>query len=148
MAEYGFMSQRVSRDEADREFEQLDFSGMRFPSDQLTIGTLRRVNWALFDKGLYGESDGQPRYFFDAEKADHAGDDVGNILYCERMIAASAYAAARGISPPDAEIEILEDDLAERYCKYALATGPAHASELIRDIERQGHQMANQKGVG
>jgi len=129
--------------DSDKEFRGLDFAALKFPSDGLSIGTLRERHRELFDRGFADWGDAQPKFFLEADKGLHAGDIVGHTLFCERFVAIAAYADARGIDPPQLdELPGVKEDLAEFYVRYGLASGPQHAAQLIRDIERQGAELA------
>lgn len=131
---------------SERIYRKLDLSGLHFPSDSLTIRILRTAHGELFDQGVsIGGGDEQPQFFFKSRYQDgHSGTEVGNLLYLERVIAAFAFATAAGIDPPSGQVSIkdFKDELAERYVRYGLASGPKHAAELIRGIERQGRGLA------
>jgi hypothetical protein len=133
--------------ESETEFKQLDFSGIRFPSDRLTIAMLRNEHPDLFDLGFHPGEEAQPKYFLQASHGGHAEDGIGNLLFCERLVATWAYAEARGIAgPKDWDLCTFKDELVDYYRKYGLASGIKHAAELIRDVERQGQLLAQQKG--
>jgi hypothetical protein len=146
------MSSGAEEEERHRkELASLDFSGLRFPSDNLTIGMLRRLRPDSFDKGCcgfleYGRQ--QPAFFLDPHEQGHAADDLASLLWCERLVAAFAYATGKGIDGPSGwEIEGLRDELRQHYCNFGLASGPQHAWELIRDVERQGSSLGSEKGI-
>lgn len=125
-------------------FKKLDFSGFTFPSDGLSVGILRKKHSALFDNGFDDGEDAQPEFFFNAKYSE---DIVGNMLFCERLIATFAYAGARGMEPPQCVLPVptFKNDLSKLYVRYGIASGPHHAEQLIRDIERQGVELANQR---
>ena len=129
-----------------RSLAELDFSGLRFPSDSLTIGALRRTHRELFDLGVQSGStaDDQPQFFFQPDKPGHAQEQLAYMLYIERILAANAYAQQVGIAPPPIHVGLneLEDQLTELYLHHDLAKGPQHAAELLRDLERQGRSLA------
>src|SRR5881394_2873109 len=79
-------------------FDNLDFSGIRFPSDSLTIGALRRQHRGSFDVGFDHET---PRFFYVPRGNGHATDTIALMLSAERFIATAAFAKAAGIEPPD-----------------------------------------------
>jgi hypothetical protein len=100
----------------------------------------------LFDKGFAEEHDAaQPQFFIASDKAGHAGDVIGNMLFIERLLATAAFARARGMNGPHADIEDYKRELASLYQRYSLAKGDKHAAQLIRDIERQGAVLAQEK---
>lgn len=132
---------------AEARFTELDFSGFRFPSDGLTIQTIRRLNRGSFDQGYFRGDDCQPRYFLQAEYRGHAADDLGTMLMLERVVATQAYAEAQGVPGPYGwNWKDVHDNLSELLCKYELATGLQHAAEQIRDIARQGRSLGEQIG--
>jgi hypothetical protein len=136
-------------------FENLDLTGIRFPSDALSIGMLRAKHPELFDKGFaLGGDNVQPKFFFGL----HAETIVANMLYCERVIVVSAYAEALGVKGlelgmkgPELGVELecdvsdFKDELSKLYIRYGVASGTHHADQLIRDLEQQGVTLANQK---
>ncbi len=133
-------------DDSDERFSKLDFRRLSFPSDGLTLGVLRTMHSDLFDKGFaYAESAAQPQFFIASDKAGHAGDVLGNMLFIERLIATAAFASARGIDGPRADVADYKEELASLYQRYSLAKGEHHAALLIRDIERQGATLAQNK---
>jgi hypothetical protein len=123
----------------------LDVRGIRFPSDRLTIATLRQSHPELFDADVVvNGAVAQPRFFFDADDGGHATDMVASMLYEERLIAALAFASetGRALSVTGIPLDELKDELAGQYLRYGLASGAHQAAELIRDIERQGRELA------
>lgn len=128
-------------------FPTLDLSGVRFPSDNLTIRTLRQARPDLFDIGIGNGDNAQPKFFFHASHGGHATDTVAAMLFCERLIATDAYAAAKGVDGvyTGTTIDEFKEELTQLYARYGISHGPLHAAELIRDIERQGAALANQR---
>lgn len=127
-------------------FRDLDLSGIHFPSDNISIGILRKEFPALFDIGFASFGDNaQPKFFLKSGHAGHAEDMLANLLYCERVVAVSAYAEAKGIDGLDCDLSDLKDDLMDQYTRYNIASGVHHAEQLIRDIERQAAQLAKQQ---
>lgn len=123
-------------------FKRLNFSDLTFPSDGLSIGILRKKHPSLFDEGFDDGDGAQPLFFFNAK---HSEDNLANMLFGERLIATFAYALARSMEPPDCELSLFKNDLSKLYVRYGIASGPHHAEQLIRDIERQGAELANRK---
>ena len=76
-------SESKNQEDAEREFEALDFTRMHFPSDQLSVLKLRQLHPELFDHGFRDDEGAQPRYFFDRISAE---DGIGNLLFLERLI--------------------------------------------------------------
>jgi hypothetical protein len=126
----------------DEHYKRLDFSGFKFPSDVLSIGTLRAKHPELFDKGFDGGENAQPQFFFQAKYAEAV---LANMLFCERLIAVCSYAKTRAMEGPEYEVSDFKKDLTTLYMQYGLASGPHHANELIREIERQGEELAKQR---
>jgi hypothetical protein len=119
-------------------FESLDLSSVVFPSDALTIRMLRRLYPDQFDVGFGQGQESQPAFFFSRQSVD----DIGGLLYCERQIAVSAFASARGVAPPTdvmdiIEIEDLREELGRRYTRLGIANGEHETIELVRGIEKQ-----------
>ncbi len=130
------------------EFQQLDFSQFSFPSDQINIAVLRKIHPEAFDHGFIEGAEAQPKYFMQPDLTGHATEGIGILLFCERLMATHAYANAIGREgPKDWDRQIVRDKLIDSYCSYGLATGPSHAKELVRDVERQGANLAQQKGI-
>lgn len=124
------------------DFSKVDLSGLRFPSDQISIAFLRRKHPALFDVGFGEGHYAQPQFFFLSSQFGHAEDLLANMLHCERRIAIAAYADAKGMSALDGDIGEFKEELAELYIRYEIASGRHSAEQLIRDIERQGQDLA------
>ena len=129
----------------------VDFSPIEFPSDRISIKTLRQVHPDLFDKGFADEhnDDDQPQFFYN----DHHGSQLerlAEMLHYERLIAADAYAKATGLEMPE-RVEASElvlsakEDLERHYKHFGIADGPNETKELTRGIERQARALA--KGV-
>jgi hypothetical protein len=135
-------------EDEEREFATLDFSRFQFPSDRLTVLNLRQLHPELFDRGFKRDGMEQPQYFFRADVIDHAAGGIGFMLFRERLIATAAYAGARGLtSPVGWNIEEEKQGLIESYCTHRLATGAHEAAEMVRSIERQGTELAQQSGI-
>jgi hypothetical protein len=132
-------------DEDEPSFKKLDFSRIRFPSDNLTIGTIRRVHSGLFDTGF---ETGMLHNFGDFSLPEHHGDGVEMLLFLERLLVVGGYADRRGIYwPAGYDPDATREDLAGLYCTYGLASGPQHAEQLIRDLMRDGALLANEKNT-
>ncbi len=112
-----------------------DFSGIAFPSDQITIAQIRKE---------------QPYMFaFDTLGTDHASNfDAINTIRCELILAEKAWASALGHSEPQPdfdrreEIAMLNDD----YVRYGLSTGIAKTRQLVRDFEKAVAEQARTAG--
>jgi len=134
------------KDELRAEFKRLDFSDCRFPSDRLTIAMMRFRHQDLFDHGFHTEDgEEQPKYF--KQPVGNVEEEIGEMLFCERCVATFAYARARGIDgPPNLDLEIHKDQLVDMYREWGLVSGIKQASELVRDLEREGQRLALEKG--
>jgi hypothetical protein len=132
--------------DANRELAMLDLSGIEFPSDKLTVLKLRRIHPDLFDRGYENGKEAQPRYFLRAGRPDHAAEDIGGMLFCERLIVAGAYAAVKGIVIPGKwDLYATEDRLVKFYCRFGLSEGAHEAKEMIRNLTKQATWLANQR---
>lgn len=133
-------------DSRDGRFPDIDLSGIQFPSDTITIRALREAHPEQFDIGFAGGGGyEQPKFFFNGSDGATAEDTLGAMLYCERLIATDAYAAAKGVAGMGVSIDDFKEELAELYTRYGISKGPHHAAELIRGIEQQGAALASQK---
>lgn len=131
----------------DQILDSLDFSGIPFPSDVLTVGAIRRKNSHLFDHGFRPGSAAQPEYFFQSDQPGHAEEDLGNLLFAERLIATESYLIASGFAGvPEWEVDPIKVDLVQSYVEYGLANGSHEAAEMIREIERQGRLLSPKRG--
>jgi hypothetical protein len=133
---------------ADKRFPTLDVDTLSFPSDDLTIGALRKARPELFDRGVNALGE-QPRFFCDPEVRGHSEEELGGMLYVERLVALHAYGLQAGvrIEPPTGfTLDELKEELAERYVRYGLAAGLHQAAELIKGVERQARALANAPG--
>src|SRR5581483_7356894 len=112
----------------------IDLEKVDFPSDALTIRTLRRAHVEEFD-GTLGSK------FFRHHGRWAADATIGLMIFIERFLATDAFEAALGL-PRTADVcaddkEAHVEELEAFYTRYGLAEGPAAARELIRGIERQ-----------
>ena len=129
------------------EFKALDFSSLKFPSDKLTVATLRRQHPDLFDMGFSTWDDAQPKYFLHRDKDHYLEKGLAGMLFDERLLATCGYAEAKGIERPgNWSMVECQERLVDYYRRYQLATGLNHALELVRDVERQGRSLAQQHG--
>lgn len=129
-------------DKSGGHYRELDLSGIRYPSDALSIAVLRQKYSASFDKGF---DELQPRFFLKPRQGGHAEDVLGGLLCCERFVALFAYADATGVECPLRPGFDFKEELADLYMGMGIASGPHHAAELIRGIEQQAVQLANQR---
>ena len=129
------------------ELQDLDLSGVQFPSDRLTIADLRLLRPALFDHGFVPSTSPQPQYFFKGERVGHAANDIGLLLMCERQVAVEAYGKARGlVGATNRDPREVRVDLRGLLRRFGLCKGKHDADEMIRDIARQAERLANAKG--
>ncbi len=121
----------------DEPIKRVDLSRLMFPTDGLTFKKIREVNCELFDKGgLYGKY---------SEYSNFCEDELFGLLAAERLLALFAFAQAKGIEPPFMEYDAIHEEATELYVRYGLARGTHEASELIRDVERQARELANER---
>jgi hypothetical protein len=120
---------------------KIDFTKIDFPSDGLTVKTLRKVHPDQID------ADAFPSLFSQGNRGS-ADNLLGNLLHDERTIAEAAFNGALGKPPHEflgkQELQSYADELSDIYTQYGLATGKHHAQELIRGIEAQGIAQARQ----
>jgi hypothetical protein len=123
------------------ESPDIDFTKIDFPSDGLTIKTLRRLHPDDFDT----EPDACHRLVEDV--AGRANQNLMTMLDAERFVAQAAFAKASSVqwTPGDIEdAQISAARAATLYVHYGLASGPQHAQQLIRGIETQAAEQARQ----
>lgn len=123
------------------ESSTIDLTKIDFPSDGLTIKTLRRLHPDHFDT----EPEACHRLVEDV--ADRANQGLMTMLHAERMVAEGAFLQARGVQCHPAYLEDRQGftkDAADFYVHYGLASGPQHAQQLIRGIESQAAEQAQQ----
>jgi hypothetical protein len=138
-----------SAEETERELAKLDLTRVHFPSDRVTILSLRQLHPELFDHGLGNRFVSQPEYFLRHQPRNPAEIGLGDMLWCERQIVAHAYAVAKGLRIPevlDRDIDVYRESLTNHCREFGLVSGENEAAEMIRDLERQGRLLANQKG--
>lgn len=120
---------------------ELDLSKFAFPSDKITIGTLRKLHPEDFD----AEMDSCVRVFATSlgESERKTSQDMCDLLYLERFCAACAVAKAKGdtFGVPGLDENESIDELKQLYVKYGLASGPQHAEQLIRSIDSQAQSI-------
>jgi hypothetical protein len=127
-------------------FAELDFRDVKFASDRLTIEGLRKADWGMFDDGFHIGERQQPQFFFNGGHGRHAADVLGNMLFCERAVVATAFADHAGADRPDCEIDGCKETLIQLYQKCGLAKGEQEAKMLIRELEKAGHEMGRTGG--
>jgi hypothetical protein len=124
----------------------LDFAGIAFPSDKITLAELRRIHPKEFDT--------RGRHFFDAPKWDRADsgwpqEALSEMLAIERLIARLVF---ESVSQGKPQISVLnsrwEDDvelieaLSGYYARYGVAHDPQESLRLIGVIEEQAAKQA------
>jgi hypothetical protein len=129
------------------QYDYIDYTSIRFPSDQLDIATMRRahpdlfdVDWAKFSKVLDVIT-----------PDDKDSPSVGAMLRVERLLAQNAYEGVSGAFTPENPVTgedalAFVEELIECYVRYGLASGPLHAQQLIRDFEAQAAGQAKSSG--
>jgi len=123
---------------------RIDLAKITFPSDRLTIATLRELFPPLFD--VPGKS---VKYFEDERR-----QDLESMMEAERRTARRAFDAALGrtgstLDQHEDRMFPSEQDrewLTELYVSHRLAAGPHHVEQLIRSIEQAAAEQA--KGYG
>lgn len=114
----------------------LDFTQIRFPSDRITIGQLRKLWPGSFDE-YHAPGQGRPG---DIERAGNLENTLGGLIDCERVFANLVFLKALGLPRADGDAPETEgeaSDLAEDYATYGWAGGWHEAREMVRDIESQ-----------
>lgn len=118
--------------------QQINFTLLAFPSDQLTIGSIRQCDPEEFAQ----ES---PRFF------DTGHADVSSMLWMERCLAHNAFAKAIGQPLPHAELPVDRDEVIETlnrsYLQFGLTSGLEHTKQLIRTLESTAAQQADIKKI-
>jgi len=135
----------------------IDYTAIAFPSDELTIGNLRKLNGSLLDsdsRGIDKYFSGSVEDFIDSEFGSSTmtgGHEYGDVellslmLKAERDLARHAYEKACG-KPLDGTYEWeplpktrdrLVAELKEVYTHFKIASGPTHTDQLVRDFEAQ-----------
>jgi hypothetical protein len=121
------------------ESPDIDFTQVDFPSDRLTIKTVRRLHPDDFD------THPEACHRLVENVAGRANQGLMTMIHAERMVAEGAFLEARGVQcDPDylKDKQGFAEDAAKYYVQYGLASGPHHADQLIRDIESQAADQA------
>ena len=118
---------------------EIDLTKLNFPSDGLTLGTLRRLH---------------PEHINTRESVEllpklleHVDEDVSTMMHAERFLANAAFHISFGGPVHPENIELLKDyakELSKSYVRHRIASGPHHAEQLIRGIEIQASEQARQ----
>ncbi|MGH9616408.1 MAG: hypothetical protein ACRD28_06660 [Acidobacteriaceae bacterium] len=115
---------------SDQPSPRIDYTRIHFPSDSVTIGTLRAVSPFRLDVD-------EPRFI----------DEVG-MLTVERLLARRAFDAALGRPVTDKDDVPSRkgwiDDLADDYKRYGVARGPKTALRLIEAFEAEAASQARE----
>ncbi len=117
----------------------VDFSAISFPTDRLSVRDLRRIYPHSFDlPSPYKTGHAASRPVYGRNTLEST---LGGIIDAERLVAGVAFKRAAGL--PLNEEEVLEPPavvaagVASSYIEIGLASGDHHASQMVRDIERQ-----------
>jgi hypothetical protein len=116
----------------------LDYSAIRFPSDLITVGTIRKAHPERFDV----DTPSSFRYM-----NQNARITLSEMISTERLLARAAFEEAMGKSVDVLAEEGLERPsviagMTEDYLKYGITTGKNHTEQMIRDIESQAAAQA------
>jgi hypothetical protein len=132
-----------------QELDYLDYTSIRFPSDNLTLGVVRKLEPDKFDV-----NDAPNDHINDGYDGCSSWEKVQAVMQAERWLARFVYEEAMGRDPEKAiggypcEKADFVDGLMELYPEYGLASGAVAALELIKDIERQAVEQAKAYGKG
>ena len=117
---------------------KLDLTKMEFPSDQLTVGAIRRLDPEVFASRNHGEDDylGRLQFF--------------QVLAHEMDLAVLAFAKAAGAPPPDLGVsrEEFAQQLLIDYEKIGIGSGPASRQALLQKIESDAVAQARSAEKG
>lgn len=120
---------------------QIDYSSISFPSDSVTVATIRRVHPGRFDI-----EDG--RRFRGVQ--DDPDFSLGTAMYLERLLARAAFETASG-GPGDhlAGSGLTRDDclrdLTHFYRTYGVADGRHQVDQLVRRVETQAADQVRRR---
>ena len=111
--------------ETDSPTAKIDYTSIKFPSDRITVGDIRRENPERFESEVASRT-----------------DTLDLVVYLERLLALGAYEKAMGkqgdsIGKTDMNREDCLKELTEYYGTYGVAKGIHHTEQLVRDIETQ-----------
>jgi hypothetical protein len=125
--------------------QSIDFTLIAFPSDSLTISTVRKAYPYSFDLPDRNEFIRSNSARYNSRKSIE--DALGGLINFERIVASLAFKKALGLPLSDQESDFKSsgdslDFLAEEYVLLALAAGPHEARELIKGIESQATAQA------
>jgi hypothetical protein len=121
---------------------EINFTTIQFPSDKLSIKLLRRVRPDQ-------DASGSPDLF------GWEGEALDTMMYLERAFATLGFRSALGDAKAAeeelaAELEAdgvaeVAKELADCYVRFGLATGPAAASEFVRQVQAAGAAQVGRK---
>ena len=124
------------------EIPDIDLHKINFPSDGLTIKTLRQLAPHYFDTEQLVTGK-----LLD-DKADNPMQPVITMLDAERCVAEGAFVKTlQGIKTDPGFLRDVQgciEDAKQAYIQLGLAKGEHHADQLIRDIESQAVDQARQ----
>jgi hypothetical protein len=115
---------------------RLDRSKIAFPSDAISLGTMRRVRPLEFE-----------RESLDAASATDI--EALAVFRTETLLAEKAFAAELGLPDPSPLFSRREmlDILQDAYVRYGICTGRQHARLSIREIESAAVEQARDGGM-
>ena len=128
------------------EYDYVDYTLIRFPSDGLTIGKIRRMHPDYFDV----ESAPFENALAIAPNEDFVepGEpEIGQMLYIERKLAQNAFEVVHKVYTSSNVMSYKDkpgfvEDLVRFYVRYNLASGRETALQMIRAIESQAASQA------
>lgn len=111
---------------------QPDISSIQFPTDQITLGQMRKQQPELLQND---------RAMLDRHPADV---EIINAARIEHILARKAWASALGLPDPDEFRDRKEElqYLTEVYKEYGIASGPKHTEELVKAFETEAARLA------
>ena len=120
-----------------------------FPSDRLTLGTLRRRFPQSFDEADSHDLSSVP--FIDDNDSRNPSERLRQRLYelldGDRQVALNALVQAEGSTRPDWMYtpEEERERLIQLYQEFGLAEGPEHAKQLVRGLESAAAALAQNR---
>lgn len=121
----------------------LDHTRLNMPSDEMKLGAISHNIKKMHTGNLHNT----------LEESDFHMLDAYAVMDSERRIAEQAFARELGRPEPYVDDlwstrEELKSQLVENYQEYGVASGPKHAEELVRSIERQAAAQAKEHSRG
>jgi hypothetical protein len=128
------------------EYCYIDYTLIRFPSDRLTIGTIRRLHPDYFDVE-FAPFESALAIAPNEDCVEPDEPEIGQMLWIERKLAQNAYEEVRRVFTRSNVVggrdkPAFLDDLIRFYVRYGLASGRESALQMIRDIETQAASQA------